>query len=56
VLFPFEKTVGAFPYMAHEASSETATTVIVGEYEEAWSRGQHDGDAITEALLFPSSA
>lgn len=55
VLFPFEKTVGAFPYIAHEASSETATTAIVGEYEEAWKRGQHDGDAIAEALHFPSS-
>jgi len=51
VLFPFEKTVGVFPYMAHEVCSETTSKVIVGEYEDAWNRGQHDGEAIAYALL-----
>lgn len=52
VLFPFEKTVGAFPYLSHVGGSgDIPATVITGEYEDAWNRGQHDGKAIAETLL-----
>lgn len=51
VLFPFEKTVGAFPYLSDMLSGDESCTVVTGEYEEAWNRGQHDGEAIAKALL-----
>lgn len=51
VLFPFEKTVGAFPYLSHEIGVVRDFDVIFGEYEDAWSRGQHDGDAVAKTLL-----
>lgn len=50
VLFPFEKTVGAFPYLSHETDDCDQPAVIIGEYEDAWNRGQHDGKAIANAL------
>lgn len=51
VLFPFEKTVGAFPYLSQSTRSEPYCRVVSGEYEDAWNRGQHDGEAIAKALL-----
>lgn len=51
VLFPFEKTVGAFSYLSHGPSSNEAYEAITGEYEDAWNRGQHDGQAIANVLL-----
>lgn len=51
VLFPFEKTVGAFPYLSHVTDGNDQWTVVTGEYEDAWNRGQHDGEAIATALL-----
>lgn len=51
VLFPFEKTIGAFKYLSHDMSAGKNHEVITGEYEDAWNRGQHDGEAITDALL-----
>ncbi|WP_428412735.1 gluconeogenesis factor YvcK family protein [Pararhizobium sp.] len=51
VLFPFEKTVGAFPYLSHVTDTIDHCTVIIGEYEDAWNRGQHDGKAIANKLL-----
>lgn len=50
VFYPFEKTIGSFPYLSH-AMTERDYTVITGEYEDAWSRGQHDGEAVASALL-----
>lgn len=52
VLFPFAKTIGSFPYLGSEAvADETCRTVVRGEFEDAWSRGQHDGPQIAERLL-----
>lgn len=51
VLFPFEKTVGAYPYLSHVIDTDGQYTVITGEYEDAWNRGQHDGEAIADTLL-----
>jgi 2-phospho-L-lactate transferase/gluconeogenesis factor (CofD/UPF0052 family) len=54
VLLPFEKSVGIFPYLvAHpEPQSESVGFVLVeGEYEDAWSRGQHDGELVAEQML-----
>lgn len=53
-LFPFEKTIGSFPYLANGALDETSrkirADVLIGEYEDAWQRGQHDGEAIADTL------
>ncbi|ENN89688.1 protein of unknown function UPF0052 and CofD [Rhizobium freirei PRF 81] len=51
VLFPFEKTVGRFPYLTDGLSDAAPYTLIRDEFEDAWSRGQHDGEAITASLL-----
>lgn len=53
-LFPFEKTVGAYAYL--EIGDETGslpTTPVwqKGEYEDAWNRGTHDGQAVADALM-----
>lgn len=51
VLFPFAKTVGAFPYLDSETVTEGVDRIVVrGEFEDAWSRGQHDGEQIAERL------
>jgi uncharacterized cofD-like protein len=50
VLFPFEKTVGAFPYLLDDVAQTTDATIVRSEFEDAWNRGQHDGDAVAEAL------
>ncbi|WP_271022271.1 gluconeogenesis factor YvcK family protein [Rhizobium sp. RCAM05973] len=51
VLFPFEKTVGDFPYLVDELPSTPSYELIRGEFEDAWNRGQHDGEAIAAHLL-----
>ncbi|AUX79571.1 MULTISPECIES: gluconeogenesis factor YvcK family protein [Sinorhizobium] len=51
VFFPFEKTVGLFPYLSHAMNSSDQYKVITGEYEDAWTRGQHDGEAVASVLL-----
>jgi uncharacterized cofD-like protein len=51
MLFPFEKTVGKFPYLREDRQERNDHQVIKGEFEDAWSRGQHDGDATAAALL-----
>jgi uncharacterized cofD-like protein len=51
VLFPFEKTVGAFPYLSGATHKDYSCEIVTGEYEDAWNRGQHDGEAIAKALL-----
>ncbi len=54
-LFPFDKTVGAFRYLRNgdleQICQNAGISVISGEFEDAWHRGQHDGDAIAEILL-----
>ena len=53
-LFPFEKTVGSFAYLGNGdllAQSEmSGFQAIVGEFEDAWSRGTHDGEAVAAVL------
>ncbi|MGG6897655.1 MULTISPECIES: gluconeogenesis factor YvcK family protein [Rhizobium] len=56
VLFPFEKTVGRFPYLTDGLSDTARYALIRDEFEDAWSRGQHDGEAITSSLLKIASA
>ncbi|WP_058326122.1 gluconeogenesis factor YvcK family protein [Sinorhizobium sp. Sb3] len=51
VFFPFEKTVGNFPYLSHAMNEGDQCTVTTGEYEDAWNRGQHDGEAVARALI-----
>lgn len=51
MLFPFEKTVGAFPYLADDMTEKKGLKLISGEFEDAWNRGLHDGDAIAVSLL-----
>jgi uncharacterized cofD-like protein len=50
VLFPFQKTVGSFSYLSDTLNGRSACEVVIGEYEDAWNRGQHDGEAIAEEL------
>jgi uncharacterized cofD-like protein len=54
-LFPFEKTVGPFAYLSTGALDETCSRLgaqpVVGEFEDAWQRGHHDGTAIAAALM-----
>lgn len=53
-LLPFQKTVGAFAYLQEgdleEASAMLAAEVLLGEFEDPWQRGQHDGVAVARAL------
>ncbi|MBW6424996.1 YvcK family protein [Rhizobium sp. XQZ8] len=51
VLFPFEKTVGAFPYLQDDLPEDGEHMIMRGELEDAWNRGQHDGDVIADRLL-----
>jgi uncharacterized cofD-like protein len=51
VLFPFEKTVGTFPYFVDDVVAVGNIEIIRGEFEDAWSRGQHDGNAVAKALI-----
>lgn len=54
-LFPFEKTVGKFAYLKHGALGQLCRAegiqLVEGDFEDAWTRGQHDGEAVALALL-----
>jgi uncharacterized cofD-like protein len=54
-LFPFEKTVGKFRYLPlgrlEDYCADNGIAHISGDFEDAWTRGQHDGEAIVGALL-----
>jgi CofD-related protein of GAK system len=56
LLFPFEKTVGVFPYLADELSESGDHVLMREELEDAWNRGQHDGDLVADQLLAIASA
>jgi 2-phospho-L-lactate transferase/gluconeogenesis factor (CofD/UPF0052 family) len=56
VLLPFEKTVGAFPYLADDLPESGDYELIPGELEDAWNRGQHDGDLVADRLLAIASS
>jgi len=54
-LFPFAKTVGKFRYL-REGDLENVCrrerlAWVSGEFEDAWVRGQHDGEEAANALL-----
>ena len=53
-LLPFEKTVGAFAYLGDgalgEASAHLGAEALIGEFEDPWQRGNHDGRAVADAL------
>lgn len=53
-LLPFEKTVGAFAYLGNGALEEACTHLgaeaMIGEFEDPWQRGHHDGRAVAEAI------
>jgi hypothetical protein len=51
LLFPFEKTVGGFAYLADDLPEDGHHDVRLDELEDAWNRGQHDGDLVAERLL-----
>lgn len=56
VLFPFEKTVGAFPYLVDDLNEASVHELNVhelvrAELEDIWNRGKHDGDLVAEQLL-----
>jgi uncharacterized cofD-like protein len=59
-VLPFEKTVGPFAYLANgpleEFGARLGAQVVIGEFEDAWQRGHHDGSAVAETLsaLLPS--
>lgn len=59
-LLPFEKTVGAFAYLGNGAVEAACARIgaeaVIGEFEDPWQRGQHDGEAIAEFVssLLPS--
>lgn len=49
-LFPFKKTIGIFPYLLNDVADNDDFELIVGEFEDAWNRGQHDGTTVANAL------
>ena len=53
-LLPFEKTVGPFAYLGNglltDVGARLGAEVVIGEFEDPWQRGQHDGRAVAEAL------
>lgn len=53
-LLPFEKTVGAFAYLGNGALESAAARLgaeaVIGEFEDPWQRGQHDGQAVADVL------
>lgn len=54
-LFPFAKTVGRFRYLREgriEAlGGELGAQIILSEFEDAWNRGQHDGEEVASTIL-----
>ena len=59
-LLPFEKTVGPFAYLGtgalEEACARIGAEAVIGEFEDPWQRGHHDGEAVADVLssLLPS--
>ena len=53
-LLPFEKTVGTFAYLGNGALEEAAARIgaeaVIGEFEDPWQRGQHDGRAVADLI------
>ena len=53
-LLPFEKTVGAFAYLGNGAletvCAHLGAEALIGEFEDPWQRGNHDGRAVADAL------
>jgi uncharacterized cofD-like protein len=53
-ILPFEKTVGAFAYLGNgaleEACARLGAEAVIGEFEDPWQRGQHDGNAVAAVL------
>lgn len=53
-LFPFEKKVGRFAYLRpgnlRQVCEASGIAEIVGDYEDAWTRGQHDGEAVAGSI------
>ena len=56
LLFPFEKTVGIFPYLVDDMPTDDTHLIKLEELEDAWNRGQHDGDVVADWLLETASA
>lgn len=54
-LFPFQKTVGRFPYLRlgaiERACADFGLNYISGDFEDAWTRGTHDGRAVAALIL-----
>lgn len=54
-LFPFAKTVGRFRYLREgrieSLGQERGIAVLSSEFEDAWNRGQHDGEEVASTLL-----
>jgi 2-phospho-L-lactate transferase/gluconeogenesis factor (CofD/UPF0052 family) len=54
VLLPFEKSVAGFPYLAAQLDpprEQAGYVLLETEFEDVWSRGQHDGDLIAAQML-----
>lgn len=53
-LFPFQKTAGRSAYVRfgglQAMCDQLGISNIVGDFEDAWTRGQHDGDAVADGL------
>ena len=53
-ILPFEKTAGSFAYLGTEALEATGARlgaeVVIGEFEDPWQRGHHDGRVLADAL------
>ena len=56
VLFPFEKTVGMFPYLLDDLPKSGDYEVMLDELEDAWDRGKHDGEVVANRLIALASA
>lgn len=54
-LFPFAKTVGRFRYLREGRTEalgrEKGIAVMSSEFEDAWNRGQHDGEEVASVIL-----
>jgi uncharacterized cofD-like protein len=53
-ILPFEKTAGSFAYLGtgalEAAGARLGAEVVIGEFEDPWQRGHHDGRVLAEAL------
>jgi uncharacterized cofD-like protein len=53
-ILPFEKTAGSFAYLGTEGLEATGARlgaeVVIGEFEDPWQRGHHDGRVLADAL------